>query len=221
MSSYIDVIYNENIRPVTKYPSQLSTYLFNRFNMKKGDKLLDAGCGRGDFSKGFQDLGLEVFGIDREKSNSEMLKGIEVKLIDIEKDPFPFNREVFDFVFSKSVIEHLWDPEHFIKECYRVLKPGGMIIIMTPDWISQAKIFFDDHTHKRPFTTETIKDLLKIFDFKKVEAENFYQLPLIWRFSILKIISKFISLIIPATLRPKRKFIKFSIERMVLGYGRK
>jgi len=50
---YLEVIYKN--KPKTKYPSQLCKYLFDRFEMKAGDKLLDAGCGRGEFIRGFSD----------------------------------------------------------------------------------------------------------------------------------------------------------------------
>src|SRR4030042_2054336 len=139
MANYIKVFYNENILPHSDYPSRLAGYLFSRFNMKKGDKILDVGCGRGDFAKEFKGLGLNVYGIDREKGSSETLEGIEIRLGNIESDSFPFDDKMFDFVFSKSVIEHLWRPDNFIKEIYRVLKPGGRIILMAPDWQSQKK----------------------------------------------------------------------------------
>jgi len=217
MTNYLKVVYNENIRPYTKYSSQLCNYLFQRFNMKKGDKLLDAGCGRGDFIKEFRNLGLEVFGIDQERGDSEILKQIEVKLIDIENNPFPFSDGIFDFVFSKSVIEHLWNPENFMSENYRILKPGGRIIIMTPDWRSQRHIFYDDFTHVHPYTQLSLKDMLKIYNFQDVESEMFYQLPILWRHPWLKLFSKCLQIFGPVKKIYKNKFIRWSRELMVLG----
>jgi len=221
MPNYIDTIYNENTRPHTKYPFQLSQYLFQRFNMKQGDKLLDVGCGRGDFLKGFKDLGLEVMGIDQEKSSSDILEGIEVGIVNIEKDSFPFNGETFDFVFSKSVIEHLWNPEHFIKECCRVLKPGGKIIIMTPDWQSQMYIFYDDYTHRHPYISTGLENLLKIHGFQGASAKTFYQLPILWKYPWLKIFSKCLQVLGPVKKIYKNKFIRWSRELMILGSGKK
>ena len=48
---------------------------------------------------------------------------------------------------------------------------------MTPDWISQMKIFFDDYTHRQPYTVTAVKDILNIFGFREVNSEIFYQLP--------------------------------------------
>jgi len=219
MTSYLKVIYNKKTKPYTDYPHQLCWYLFNRFNMKRGDRLLDLGCGRGDFAKGFKDLGMEVSGIDCEKGDSEILKDIEVKIIDVEKDVFPFNSGLFDFVFSKSVIEHLWDPKNFMSENYRILKPGGRIVVMTPDWQSQRCIFYNDYTHRRPYTQMSLRDLLKIHGFKEVSSEIFYQLPVLWKYPWLKIFSKFLQIFGPVKKIHKNKFFRWSRELMVLGTG--
>lgn len=187
--------------------------------MKKGYKLLDVGCGRGDFLKGFQDLELDVCGLDNEKSHSQMLKGIEVRYANIENEPFPFDSQMLDVVFSKSVIEHLFDPENFMRECYRVLKSGGRVIIMTPDWISQIKIFFDDYTHRQPYSVSTVKDILNIFGFKEVSSELFYQLPILWKYAVLKILSRILRLFVPVTTKSRIRFVRWSVELMILGTG--
>jgi SAM-dependent methyltransferase len=189
--------------------------------MKQGDKLLDVGCGRGEFIKGFKDLGLEVFGIDREKGDSEVLKGIEVKLRDIENEKFPFNDKIFDFVFSKSVIEHLWTPDNFIKEIYRVLKPEGRIIIMAPDWHSQRLIFYNDYTHIHPYTTVSLSGLLKMYGFREVTSEKFYQLPVLWKHPWLKTFSNCFQFLGPVKKIYKNKFIRWSRELMILASGKK
>lgn len=50
-------------------------------------------------------------------------------------EPFPFDDGVFDYIFSEHVIEHVsWDAGgHMLRECLRVLKPGGVARIATPD----------------------------------------------------------------------------------------
>jgi len=217
--NYINTIYDEKIRSHTAYPSQLCKYLFNRFEMKAGRTLLDVGCGRGDFLRAFKDFDLDVYGLDYEKSHSCLLHNIEVRYANIENEPFPFHDRMFDVVFSKSLIEHLFNPENFMKECHRVLKPGGRIIIMTPDWISQRKIFFDDHTHRQPYTVTAIRDILRIFKFKEIISERFYQLPVLWRYPLLKVLSYFLRLFVPVTIKSSVKFIRWSVELMILGTG--
>ena len=43
-------------------------------------------------------------------------------------------------------------PDHYLKEAYRILKPGGKLLTMVPDWESNMKTYFDDHTHKSSLT---------------------------------------------------------------------
>ncbi len=221
MPNYIDVIYDKKIRPHTKYPDKLCSYLFNRFNMSKGQTLLDLGCGRGDFAKAFESTGLLVKGLDLQKSSADILQGIEVFYANFEHDKFPFKDESFDVVFSKSVIEHIQSPQHFIKETRRILKPGGRIITMTPDWHTQQLIFYDDYTHVHPYTVTGLKDMLVIFDFKNIQVEKFYQLPILWKYPQLKILSKTLQLFGPVKKIYKNKFIRWSRELMILAYGEK
>lgn len=210
--------YNKNTKPYTDYPSQLCGYLFERFEMEKGDKLLDIGCGRGDFTKDFKDLGLDVSGIDRERGDSAMLQGIDIRISDdLENNAFPFEDENFDVVFSKSVIEHIRDPDKFVKEIHRVLKPGGISITMTPDWHSQMFIFYDDHTHVRPYTCTGLRDMFAMHGFKNSKAELFYQLPIVWKYPAIKIICKSLQLSGPVKKIEKNKFIRWSKELMILA----
>lgn len=219
MSGYIETVYNEKIRPRTDYPEKLVAYLSSRFNIKESAKILDVGCGRGDFLIAFKAHGFHTYGIDRDPSGAKVDSRVEVISCELEKDPFPFEDQTFDVVFSKSVIEHLFIPEHFIAECRRVLKPGGRIIVMTPDWISQMKIFFDDHTHHQPYTATGAKELLDIFGFHETRSEIFYQLPILWRYPALKLVSRVLQMVVPVTMKPRNKFIRWSVELMILATG--
>jgi len=219
MAGYIDTVYDKKVRPRTDYPRELAEYLIRRFGLIPGARLLDAGCGRGDFLRAFADAGIAACGLDREPAGAKTAEGIAVKYADLEKDSFPFSDGTFDVVFSKSVLEHLFNPEKFMAECRRVLKPGGRIIILTPDWVSQMKIFFDDYTHRQPYTPSGLKDLLDIFEFKNTAAELFYQLPVVWKYPALKIFSRLLQFFVPVTLKVKNKFVRWSVELMILGTG--
>ena len=221
MPNYIDTIYNTSQRPKTDYPNQLAAYLCNRFNIKKGERLLELGCGRGDFTKAFFDLGIKAEGLDLEKSSDDMLKNIPVSYINLDTERYPYEDGMFDVVYSKSVIEHLKNPEHFIKETMRILKKGGKTIILTPDWHTQMFIFYDDQTHVRPYTTVGLRDLLRIFDFKNVQSEQFNTLAITWKYPAIKIFSKLLQLLGPVKKLYKNRFIRWSRELMVLGYGEK
>ena len=63
-SKYIDVVYSVNKKPFTSYPGKLIKYLTDKYNLKKDAKILEMGCGRGEFLNEFTKLGMNGFGID-------------------------------------------------------------------------------------------------------------------------------------------------------------
>lgn len=216
---YLGVVYDEQVRPATGYPGELCRHLARRFALPAGARLLDVGCGRGEFARGFADLGLAVEGLDRERCESRWLRGLTVGCADLGTAPFPYPDGRFDVVFSKSVIEHFERPGRFLAECRRVLRPGGRLIVLTPDWQTQMPIFYDDITHCRPFTVEAMHDALRMHGFAEVGAELFYQLPVVWRWPALKAVSWLLRRVVPVTAKPRNKFVRWSIELMILGTG--
>lgn len=225
--SYISVVYDEKRTPRTDYPPRLAAYLAQKFDLKNGERLLEVGCGRGDFLSAFSNIGLDCFAVDKERDCQDALPGFTVKQCDISREPLPFEDNFFSVVYHKSLIEHLDDPVNLMNETLRVLKPGGKVIILTPDWVSQMENFYEDYTHRRPYTPLTLKDLLTIAGFKRITAKTFYQLPCIWNRPFLKMPAWILRKILKVnqarwlTEKTGSKFIRFSVELMVLGYGEK
>ncbi len=224
-TDYVSVVYDEQRSPKTEYPAQLAKYLSERFELSPGERLLEIGCGRGDFLAAFERIGLKVSGLDRDLSTDETARILDIKHCDLTKDTFPFADESFDVVYHKSVIEHVYDPLPLMQESLRVLKPGGKLIILTPDWQTQFKIFYEDFTHCRPYDTLTMSDLLRICSIRNSGSELFYQLPVQWRFPCLKYVCPFLRIFIGVPLARRIteitgiKFFRWACELMVLGYG--
>ena len=219
MSDYIKVIYSSDNTPKTDYPDKLAAYLFRKFGMQKGQKILEPGCGRGEFLNGFRKIGMDVYGCDLSHHAGEDLDGIEVKQTDIENEPLPYDDNYFDVVYSKSLLEHLWKPDHYLHEAKRILKPGGKIITLAPDWEANYKTYFDDYTHRTPFTKVSLHDIYRICDYENVQVIKFRQLPIVWKLPILNTFCAIISPFIP--VRTSNKFLHFSRELMLIGYGNK
>lgn len=189
MTDYISVTYSTQRNPKSKYPHQLVEYLMNRFSLNPGGRLLEIGCGRGDFLQAYNAAGFECFGIDREESAKELSSNLNVRICDIEREALPFENNYFDIVYHKSLIEHLYSPKHLMQETYRVLKKGGKVIILTLDWISQMRNFYEDITHCRPYDVVALRDTLMIFGFQNIVTERFNQLPILWKVKPLKTVS--------------------------------
>ena len=220
-NDYLNVVYNTKLRPLTNYPFRLSQYIINKYNLKSGASILDVGCGRGEFINGFISNGLDGYGTDQSNYITNIFEKIKFKKSDLEKDGIPFPDNYFDYVFSKSVIEHFFNPENLSSEIFRVLKPGGLAIIMCPSWEYNYKIFYEDYTHRTPFTKISLNDFLLINGFKNVSTDYFRQLPILWRFKSLKIFSEFTRLFIPSKFKKYSKWIRFSKEIMLLASGEK
>lgn len=226
MSNYLDIIYKN--RRKSNYPELLVKYIIRNYFKRTYItipfiKLLDIGCGDRTFTKEFGFYKLEVYGIDKEINTTYRCQ--HFKRCDLEKERIPFSKDTFDYIFSKSTIEHIYNTDNFLSEAYRVLKPDGKIIIMTPDWESQHKGFYHDYTHVRPFTRKGLEDGMLIHNFRDVKVEKFYQLPLLWKYPWLKIFVKIVALL-PDRLKWKDKdenihrvWIRFSKELMLLGVG--
>ncbi len=214
---YVAVVYSEKERPFTQYPDKLARYLSSAYKLPKGCKLLDLGCGRGDFLRGFIRCGLDGYGVDLSTSAESVCPEAEILQSDLEGEPLPYPDHSFDVVFSKSVLEHFYFPEKLVQEIYRVLKPGGLVITMVPDWEAVYKTFYEDYTHRTPFTSNSLKDIFLINGFDDVNVAKFRQLPFLWALPWLKPFCSFVALVSPRSLRPRSKLIRFSQEIMLLS----
>jgi ubiquinone/menaquinone biosynthesis C-methylase UbiE len=108
----------------------------------KRGKILDIGCGNGDFLIFMKANGWETFGIDFDE-NAVMAakkKGLTIFKGSLEDQNFPKN--TFDAITLSHVIEHIYDPENMIKMCYDILKPGGLLVISTPNSASIGHRYF-------------------------------------------------------------------------------
>jgi len=102
----------------------------------RGDsrRILDVGCGQGQFLKLAKDSGWEVEGVELAKSACGYARkkfGIEVRNEDLKEAVFP--DAYFDIVTLWNVLDHLLDPLDALKEIYRILKPGGILVSRVPN----------------------------------------------------------------------------------------
>jgi len=233
MGNYLDVNYFRDEYSPKMYPQLLCNHLVNEYYLKNfngnvnGKKLLDIGSGKGNHIVGFSRNGIECYGIDKRDECVEILKDYEIRYCDIENESFPYDNDYFDMIFSKSVLEHVYNGDNFLSETYRVLKPNGIALLMCPDWGSHYKVFWDDHTHVNAWTRKGLQDAMEIHNFLNVNVSYFRQLPILWKYPMLNILSDITSLL-PESFKWKdekerdfRTWIRFSKEKMLLGLGSK
>ncbi|PIY80169.1 MAG: hypothetical protein COY80_04335 [Candidatus Pacebacteria bacterium CG_4_10_14_0_8_um_filter_42_14] len=117
-----------------------------------GKKLLDAGCGTGWFSGGAAERGASVTSMDLgEGLLNEVKKKCKSKTVvgSIEKMPFP--DASFDIVVTSEVIEHIPHQILAFKELSRVLKPGGTLILTTPNKFWYWSVVIANKLNLRPY----------------------------------------------------------------------
>lgn len=122
----------------------LATDLIN-FN---GEKILDAGCGIGIFMEKFSEFSDHVYGFDVDKRKIDIAKKSFKNVIVAGEGKLPYENNMFDIIWSHEVLEHVNDDKEVLKELVRVLKPGGELIVFTPNrlWpIETHGIYIGNH----------------------------------------------------------------------------
>jgi 2-polyprenyl-3-methyl-5-hydroxy-6-metoxy-1,4-benzoquinol methylase len=106
-------------------------------------RLLDVGCGDGRFLKHMRDLGWTVQGVETDPQSAKLAVeafGLSVHLGTLESARFLSDH--FDSVTMSHVIEHAHDPIALLAECRRILRPGGTLVIVTPNIQSMGHRYF-------------------------------------------------------------------------------
>lgn len=176
-------------------------------------KVLDVGCGEGRLMLVLKELGFDATGVDAhvfeglnieaeprgpllEQYFSE--KGINVKLVDIEKEALPFPSNHFDLVTFIETIEHLHNsPKPILQEIARVLRGGGYLLLVCPNYAALSKRILallgasnhwdlkayynfecvshpsmDFIGHVREFTLSEVEQMLRWEDFRIVFSQT-------------------------------------------------
>jgi len=97
-------------------------------------RLLDVGCGNGVFLATMQELGWEVAGVEPDRQSAKVAReqfGLNTHEGTLEEAGFA--DDTFDVITMSHVVEHLSDPISTLRECWRVLKKGGRVVITTPN----------------------------------------------------------------------------------------
>ena len=161
---------NEKKKKLNDLKSEIF-FIKNKAKKKRKASIIDMGCGYGfflsAFGKKWDKHGIEI----SKKAIAYSKKWGSIHEYSLEKN---INiKKKFDFVFSYHVIEHLYKPEKFIDNCYKILKKNGYFIIGTPNFDSGCAKrfnnkyrFFKDKTHISLFSEFSLSRLLEDKGFK-------------------------------------------------------
>jgi O-antigen chain-terminating methyltransferase len=146
--------------------------------------VLDLGCGRGEWLELLRDQGLTATGVD---ANSAMIAecekyGLPAQLHDLIVHLRTLHDGSVGVVTSFHVIEHLDFPSlmSMIDEIIRILKPGGAVILETPNpsnLLVSSQTFYLDPTHRNPLPASLVKFLLEARGLCEIEVLPLHPYP--------------------------------------------
>jgi 2-polyprenyl-3-methyl-5-hydroxy-6-metoxy-1,4-benzoquinol methylase len=198
--SLLDKIY----QLVKKYALQNKLKLINSFKTSE-KKLLDIGCGTGDFLFTCKKNGWNVVGVEPNKNAKSLaeIKLLNSKVSNIVADITELSSEKFDVITLWHVLEHVPNLEEYICKLKLLLKPNGVLVIAVPNFKSfdaqhykQFWAAFDVPRHLWHFSKKSIK---KLFANKQMNVEK--MLP-------MKFDSFYVSLLSEKYKTGKSNFIK-------------
>ena len=127
------------------YRSAKVIAFLERAGVRLGGRVLDAGCGGGGMPLSLAEEARQVIGIDpvNRFGDAGMRLARERGLVNLhfalaDGMALPFTNGAFDLVLSHAVIEHVADAPLYLRECARILAPGGRVYLSTAPYLSFA-----------------------------------------------------------------------------------
>lgn len=162
--------------PTADVRDMLRVYLPHFENCRR---VVDIGCGRGEFLTLLRDAGVPAYGVDSDEGMVEAVQeeGIEVVLDDAFSHLSGLEPGEVDGIFCSQVAEHLDTPQllALLEICLRKLAPGGPIVMETPNPETLsifARFFYTDLTHVRPIHPDALRWAMEAVGFEAVHIER-------------------------------------------------
>ncbi len=155
---------------VGPFHAHMIPWLFERHGVARDAAVVDVGAGQGHGLIPLHRAGWRnLVAVDRDPLHFERFRaelGFRTFECDVEHEPLPLESASVDAVLMMHLIEHLFDPNHVLGELFRVLRGGGVLFVVTPDWRKQVKEFYRDPTHVRPYDKVAMARLLRAHSFE-------------------------------------------------------
>jgi len=158
---------------------QLAQWHHDAFSLAanpQGRRVLEVGCGVGDFAVHLARAGAEMTAVDFSPAAIEMARaratthGVAVDFRAENAQALPFSSESFDTVFSCECLEHLPDPAQALREMARVLRRGGQLVLTTENYSNAMLLAWGmAWLRKEPFNSGTeVQPIEQFFLFWRV-----------------------------------------------------
>jgi SAM-dependent methyltransferase len=133
--------------------------------------LLELGAGYGEFSKGIQ--ARRKWALDQNPDLCAYWGDAVTPLIQSATDPLPLATHSVGTVFASNFFEHftLEQGETILSEAWRILRPGGRLIVVQPNFRLEPRRYFDDYTHRAIYTDTGFRDFLQAQGWRVIHSE--------------------------------------------------
>ena len=170
LSNSLSAEYRLRFTPLTRYRKNVWKVLVEQYFqswIRQSDRLLDLGCGWGEFINQVQ--AKEKYAIDL---NSEAKTHLNADVAFINQscaERWPFEDNAIDAIFTSNFLEHLLTKDDLLKtlsEAHRSLKKGGLIICLGPNIKYTGGDYWDFFDHHIPLSEASLSEALQISGFQ-------------------------------------------------------
>lgn len=159
-----------------------------------GGRALDAGCSSGYLAERLVQRGFEVVGLELDADAGQAAERWCTQVIvgDVERMEIPLEAESFDLVLCGDIVEHLRDPGAALAKLRPLLKPGGRLVLSTPNvanWAIRLSLLFGrfrytergilDRTHAHFFTRSTLRETIERSGYRIETLDHVVPVPLV------------------------------------------
>jgi len=179
-----------------------------------GSKILDVGCGSGVLLERICERfpGVEPHGVEYSSSAKEQVHiALRDRVLygDFLKVAKAWDPGSFEAIVTSEVLEHVEHPDLFLSEMYRLLKPGGQLVITVPAGMKHWSVQDEVAGHFRRFEVDELKAQLEATGFQRVEAIG-------WGRHVAQIYSRLVSAVGPAkVMRTKPNVLSKSLSALL------
>ena len=159
-----------------------------------GNRVLDVGCSSGYLARPLAERGNTIFGIELDPDAAREAEAYCERVLvgDVETMELPLEPASFDVVLCGDVVEHLRDPVAALARLRPLLKPGGRVVLSTPNianWAIRLSLLGGrwrytergilDRTHAHLFTRKTLTETVDAAGYRVVELDHTAPVPMV------------------------------------------
>ena len=148
---------------------------FRRLGVPAGGRVAEVGPGRGEMAQRCLRAGLSYVGLDANPSVCALVREMGGEAVEAFAPPLPLEDGSADAVYANSVVEHM--PDHLralelIQEMARVARPGGRVVVHSPDLLACGIHFWNsEYSHSFPTTRRRLGQLFHDAGLRTLSAE--------------------------------------------------